>query len=105
MRDEERIKGAAQALHKTISELMEYLDQESRRPSIELRQFMREKIGDVAEWWAREGFYWGHGTACRRWKETGEVPASLELDYGSALLAPECERPLVLKSRIRRPCW
>jgi hypothetical protein len=105
MRDQERIKGASQALHKTISELMDYLEQDPSRPRAELRQFMREKIADVAEWWANEGFYWGHGTACSHWNKTGEVPASLELDYGNALLAPECERPLLLKSRVRRPCW
>jgi hypothetical protein len=105
MKHTERIVGASESLNRTISELMEYMDDQSSRPNADLRQFMYDKIADLAEWWANEGFYWGHGTACQHWAEDGEVPATLVVDYGNARLAPGCERALSLRSRIRRDTW
>lgn len=105
MARDERIAGASESLNRTISDLMEYMEDQSSRPNAELRQFMYDKVADLAEWWANEGFYWGHGTACQKCAELGEVPATLTLDYGMAWLAPDCKRPLSLQSRIRRDTW
>jgi len=105
MKREERIVGASESLNRTISELMEYMEDQGGRPNADLRQFMYAKMADLAEWWANEGFYWGHGTACQECAEHGEVPATLILEYGNALLAPGFERTLSLRSRIRRDSW
>ena len=102
---EERAAGASASLNKTITELMEYMENAEARPSTDLRQFMYDKIGDIAEWWAQEGFYWGHGMACWESFRQGEVPATLAVEYGKAQLAPGCERDLPLQSRIRRDAW
>ena len=101
----ERAAGASASLNKTISELMDYMEDVSHRPSSDMRQFMYDRIADIAEWWANEGFYWAHGTAHQKSIELGEVPATLTVDYGNAWLAPGCERQLSLKSRIRRDAW
>jgi hypothetical protein len=102
---EERAAGASASLNKTITELMEYMESTEARPNADFRKFMYEKIGDIAEWWAQEGFYWGHGMACWQLARQDEVPATLTMDYGDAQLAPGCERELVLRSRIRRDAW
>jgi hypothetical protein len=105
MNREERTVGASASLNKTITELMEYMDNTEARPSADFRNFMHEKIADIAEWWAQEGFYWGHGMAYWQSFKQDEVPATLIVDYGKAQLAPGCEREVTLRSRIRRDAW
>ena len=96
------VDGASSSLNKTITEIMEYMDDDSGRPSADLREFMHSKIAEVSEWWAMAGFYLGHRESYRALKNDGEIPATLEFDYGEANLAPGAYQELTLTSRIRR---
>jgi hypothetical protein len=94
--------GASSSLNKTITEIMEYIDDDGQRAPADLRRFMHGKIAEVSKWWALEGFYLGHRESYRALKNDAEVPATLEFEYGEAQLAPGVYESLTLTSRIRR---
>ncbi len=92
--------GASKSLNKTITELMAHLGDDGDRPKGNLRNILREKIGDLAESWFRKGFNRGHKEAHRHYEEQGQVPTTLKTK-AKRTLAPTQRRKVKLRSTIR----
>lgn len=69
--------GASKALNKTITEIMQHLGDESDRPSSNLRRFLRENVGDLAETWFKKRFNRAHREAHKQFEEQGKVSTVL----------------------------
>jgi|SRR5579883_596692 len=100
MKDTNPAKGASKSLNKTITELMEYLDDSGPRPRQGLREFLYGKVGDLAEKWFRKGFNRGHKESYAAYLDDGVVPVRLEY-LCSRNVCPNEERQITLKSTIR----
>ena len=58
MTTRERVEGRSESLNKTITELMEFLNDNADRPGgwgAKLRPFLHEKLADLAEYWYKRG--------------------------------------------------
>jgi hypothetical protein len=75
-------KGASKSLNKTISEIMEHLGDERRRPKAKLRKFMRARIGDLCEHWYKRGFRRGHMQSVKTLSEPLRYECSRKLSPG-----------------------
>lgn len=76
----DRIKGCSQAINKTITEITDFLDDDSPRPGgrgSNLREFLREKLADLAEYWYRRGYTRGHTESHKASAAKGKVPSKL----------------------------
>lgn len=71
------VAAASASLNKTITEIMEFLEDDGDRPSADFRPFLREKIADLGEHWFKRGFRRGHIESQKHFRETGEVPDKL----------------------------
>jgi hypothetical protein len=83
---------------------MKFLEDEGARPEPgrgELRPFLHDKIGDLAERWFRRGFNRGHIESRRAFEADAKVPRHLEYEC-SRDLSPGQERDLTLKSTIKK---
>jgi hypothetical protein len=68
--------GASKSLNLTISEIMEFLGDNAKRPGgtgADLRAFLHEKIADFGKHWYKRGTRRGHMETYKTWKETGRV--------------------------------
>jgi hypothetical protein len=72
-----------------------------RKPNEGLRDFLREKIGDLSERWFRRGFNRGHRESYRECEDKGKVPRTLTFDCRRKL-SPRQIRALTLKSTIKK---
>jgi hypothetical protein len=68
--------GASKSLNKTITELMTFLEKAEKRPVNGLREFLNEKITDLAVKWYRRGFNRGHREVAKQMGK-GRVPRIL----------------------------
>nr|WP_295662185.1 hypothetical protein [Polymorphobacter sp.] len=98
----DQIAGNSESLKRTIRDLENYMDDMKLDEASPLRANMYEKLADVARWWAQEGFYSGHRQSQNALSDDGEIPATLEVAYGTAHMAPNQWQDLTLKSRIKR---
>jgi len=71
--------GASASLNETISEIMKFLKATEPRPNAALRDFLREKIGDLGERWYKRGFNRGHRESHKQTRK-GKVPRTLRYD-------------------------
>lgn len=91
--------GASASLNKTITAVMEFLDDEGRRPSKQFRAFLHKKLADSNEKWFRRGFNRGHKESLARFLSGGKVPSKLTYE-GIRTLFVGHKRKVKLKSRI-----
>ena len=73
MTTRERVEGRSESLNKTITEVMELLDDNADRPGgwgAKLRPFLHEKLADLAEYWYKRGVHRGHIESHKEFKET-----------------------------------
>lgn len=72
--------GASASLNRTISEIMAFLGDQGRRPGgkgAKLREFLHEKLADLALKRYRRGFRRGHMESHKKFVETGVFPSEL----------------------------
>lgn len=93
--------GASKSLNKTITEIVDFLGDEVDRPSKNLRAFLHDKMGDLAESWYRKGFNRGHRESYKVFTSEGEVPVRLEAKKKRTLSLNQ-KRHVSLKSKIRK---
>lgn len=93
--------GASKSLHKTITEIVDFLGEEVDRPSTNLRAFLHEKMGDLAECWYHKGFNRGHRESYSAFISEGEVPVRLEARKRRTLSLNQ-KRHITLKSKIKK---
>lgn len=94
-------EGASKSLKKTISEIMTHLGDTGNQPNDGLRDFLREKIGDLSERWFKKGFNRGHKESLREFEDKGKVPRVLTFEC-SRKLSPRQIRDLTLESIIEK---
>jgi hypothetical protein len=92
--------GAAKSLNKTISEIMEFMDDDDKRPAKKLRNFLRKTIGDLNERWFRKGFNRGHIQSFEAFGDDGDVPKVLRYECNRNLFTGQ-ERIIKLKSKLK----
>jgi hypothetical protein len=92
--------GAAKSSNKTISEIMEFMDDNDKRPAKKLRNFLRKKIGDLNERWFRKGFNRGHIQSFEAFGDDGDVPKVLRYECNRNLFTGQ-ERVIKLTSNIK----
>jgi hypothetical protein len=91
------------SLNKTITEIMRHLKDRGPRPGglgADLRLFLHEKIGDLAERWYQRGFNRGHIESNNAFRATGKVPRVLTYK-GTRHLSPRTTRAVSLKSTLK----
>lgn len=71
--------GASKSLKKTIDEVMNFLGNQETQPTSGLRDFLNEKLADLAERWYRRGFNRGHRESAQQLAK-GKVPKILTCD-------------------------
>jgi hypothetical protein len=71
-------RGRSESLNKTITELMDFLDDNSRRPNTNKRDFLHRKLADLAVRFFRLGFRDGHRSSFQEFKKTGKVPRRIQ---------------------------
>ena len=72
--------GASASLNQTISEIMDFLGDQGRRPGgrgAKLREFLHEKLADLALKRYKRGFRRGHMESHKKFVETGAFPDEL----------------------------
>ena len=96
----------AQPLDKTITEIMEFLDDNDkprRQLGPEMRRFfLHDKIGDLAERWFKRGFNRGHKESHKTFQADAMVPQTLEYKCRRNL-SPGQNRTLILESTSSKP--
>jgi hypothetical protein len=81
--DKDSTSGASASLNRTITDIKEFLGDEGRRPGgrgASLRDFLHEKLADLAEKRYRRGFRRGHKESHKRFVATGVFPSELRYD-------------------------
>ncbi len=71
--------GASASLKKTIDEVMAFLGQQGPQPPDNLRDFLHERLNDLAIKWYRKGFNRGHRESHHQ-AARGKAPKSLSYD-------------------------
>jgi hypothetical protein len=94
--------GSSQSLTKTIRELNEFLDNNENLPISKKREFMYEKIADIAEKSLKLGFRRGHLNTLKKFRKTGKMPESLSVTRKEVLLAPGQKRNVKLRSKLSK---
>lgn len=80
MANRDLVTGRSESLNKTISEIMKFLRDGSGRPGgrgANLRDFLNEKLADLAEYWYKRGVRRGHMESHKEFKATGTLSARL----------------------------
>jgi len=104
MATRERVEGHSESLNKTITEVMEFLDDNADRPGgwgAKLRPFLHEKLADLAEYWYKRGVRRGHIESHKEFKETGALSRKLRYT-GTREFFHGQERSVRVTSRIKR---
>ena len=95
--------GASASLNKTISEIMAFLNDRGRRPGgrgADLRDFLHEKLADLAEKRYRRGFRRGHMESHKKFVDTGVFPNEIDFEAEREFFDGQ-NRRFHLTSRIR----
>ena len=74
------VRGRAQSLNKTITEVMKFLADGSQRPggpAAGLRNFLHEKLADLGEYWYKRGVKRGHIESQKAFEGKRRVPSKL----------------------------
>jgi hypothetical protein len=101
--DKNSAGGASASLNKTISEIMAFLNDRGRRPGgrgADLRDFLHEKLADLAVKRYRRGFRRGHIESHKRFVETGVFPNEIEFEAKREFFDGQ-NRRVQLTSRIK----
>jgi hypothetical protein len=80
MANRDLVQGRSESLNKSISEIMKFLGDASRRPGgmgVDLRGFLHEKLADLAEYWYKHGVRRGHMESHKEFKATGALSGKL----------------------------
>ena len=104
MSTRERIEGRSESLNKTITEVMEFLDDDAGRPGgwgATLRTFLHEKLADLAEYWYKRGVRRGHMECHKEFKATGSLSRRLRYTGKREFFAGQ-ERSVRVSSKIKR---
>lgn len=78
MASKDFVQGCSKSLNKTISEVATFLGHDAGRPGgrgTNLRDFLHEKLADLAEHWYKRGVRRGHMESHKEFKATGAVSA------------------------------
>lgn len=90
--------GASASLKKTIDEVMAFLGQHGPQPPDNLRDFLHERLNDLAVKWYRKGFNRGHRESHQQ-TARGKVPKILRYD-ATRLFFRGGKRTVHLKSEL-----
>ena len=96
--------GRAEALNKTITQIMKFLKDNGDRPGgpgARLRPFLYEKVGDLAERWYKRGVRRGHIQSYEQFKETGRLSRRLLYETEREFFHGQ-NRQVSVTSRIKR---
>jgi hypothetical protein len=96
----EHAAGASKSLKKTTKVIMKFLKDRGDRPQSGLRDFLHEKLGDLAVKWYRRGFKRGHIESDKQFDD-GKVPRTLRYDATREFFTGE-ERTVNLKSTLKK---
>ena len=100
----ERIKGRAESLNTTITEVMDFLGDEAKRPGgwgAKLRPFLHEKLADLAERWYKRGVRRGHMECHKEFKATGALSRKLRYAGNREFFVGQ-KRAVRVTSKIKR---
>ena len=92
--------GASASLKLSIKAIMEFLEDVEKHPRSGLREFLYEKLSDLAVKWYRRGFKRGHIESDRH-IQGGKVPRVLRYDATREFFTGR-ERTVRLKSTLKR---
>ena len=96
-------QGRAEALNKTITEIMDFLGDDEKRPGgfrAKLRPYLHEKLGDLAEHWYRRGVRRGRIESFKEWKKTGKLSKKFRFERTRKFFEGQ-ERRTRLTARIK----
>jgi hypothetical protein len=93
--------GAASALNRSITEIMEHLADDGSRPHGALRKLLDEKLADLCQRWYRKGFNRGHRESHRAFQRRKRVPCTLRFS-ATRNFAPRQRRQIILESTLAR---
>jgi len=105
MASKDLVHGASKSLNKTISEIMRFLGDNSRRQGgkgTRLRDFLHEKIADFGTYWYKRGVRRGHMESYKEFKKTGEVAMKFHYE-GKREFFRGLERRVRVTSKIKMP--
>ena len=102
MASQDPAQGSAKSLNKTISEIMKFLKDDAERPRDHLRNFLHEKLADLAEHWYKRGVRRGHLESHKEFKATGAVSAKLRYKSEREFFEGQ-ERRVRVTSKIKTP--
>ncbi|MGO9591982.1 MAG: hypothetical protein ACLP3K_18280 [Candidatus Acidiferrales bacterium] len=100
--DKDSIGGASASLNRTITEIMEFLGDRGPRPGgrgARLREFLHEKLANLAEKRYRRGFRRGHIESHKKFVKTGVFPRELRF-VGEREFFKDQKRKVDVTSRI-----
>ncbi len=96
--------GASASLNQTITEIMEFIEDQGPRPGgrgAKLREFLHRKIAKLAEKRYKRGFRRGHIESHKRFVETGAFPKTIRY-VGEREFFKDQIRKVDVTSRIDR---
>jgi len=102
MASNDLVRGRSESLQKTISEIMKFLKDDAERQRDHLRNFLHEKLADLAEHWYKRGVRRGHMKSYKEFKATGAVSAKLRYQNKRDFFEGQ-ERQVRVTSKIRTP--
>ncbi len=104
MANRDVVKGRSEAINKTITEIMKFLEDDGERPGgrgADLRGFLRQKLADLAEHSWKRGFRRGHIEAHKESVDKGKVPTKLRYEARRVFFKGQ-KRLVRVTSKIKR---
>lgn len=93
--------GASKANNRTITEIMEFLGKDGRRPRAQQRAFLRKMLADLGKHWYKRGFNRGHRQSLNQFQELGRVRSKLSYKGEREFFSGQTRR-VRIKSTVRR---
>ncbi|MBU6207955.1 MAG: hypothetical protein KGQ42_09740, partial [Alphaproteobacteria bacterium] len=94
--DDNNAEGSSKSLNKTISELIDYMNDDGVEIDSVLRVKMYYRFAEISRWWAEEGFKIGVRETLNTLGIQEITSPSISYDFGDALLAPGVRQKLPL---------
>lgn len=99
------VRGCSKSLYKTINGIMTFLGDDAKRPGgkgTNLRDFLHEKLADLAEHWYKRGLRRGHMESYKEFKAKGAVPAKFRYKSTREFFKGQ-KRQVRVTSKIKTP--
>jgi hypothetical protein len=101
MQNDDEVIGSSKSLSLTITEIMDFLGDTSKRPNVGLRAFLHEKLADLSVYWYKRGVRRGRIESYKEWKATDKLSKKFRYKATGKLFYTGQERSVRVRVRSK----